>query len=413
MPKKDSKLLQNTAFLYLMTFSNQLINLLTIPYQTRVLGPVVYGKVSVATSLMVYVQLIMDFGFILSATEKVARNRNEVEYISRLFTAVTIIKLVLGVGAGSILYVVCSSIHALRTDRMLYMLYYVAYVVNALLPDFIYRGKEQMRTITVRTVFIRAFFASLMLIFVKDSADYWKLPLLLFIGNLMAVAFSFWHVGKTFSVRLCMPDSAFLLETIHDTIPFFVSRIASTFYQALNTLILGVKYSGQAVIGYYGSADKLVGIAKSVSSPVADSLYPYMVRKKDYRMIRRLLLITTPVIFAGAAFVFWKAEWVCTLLFGAEYAHAGNILKCLLPAMIVIFPTYILCFPTLNPIGLSNYANLSNVIGCVVMLLLLGLLFVLDSINVYSLCIASSISEVTVCLFRAGVAWKYRDRMKH
>lgn len=412
MPKKDSKLLQNTAFLYLMTFSNQLINLLTIPYQTRVLGPVVYGKISVAASLMVYVQLIMDFGFILSATEKVARKRNEVEYISRLFTAVTIIKLVLGVGAGSILYVVCGSIHALRTDRMLYMLYYAAYVVNALLPDFIYRGKEQMRTITVRTVFIRMFFASLMLIFVKESADYWKLPLLLFTGNLLAVAFSFWHVRKTFSVRLSMPDSAFLLETIQDTIPFFVSRIASTFYQALNTLILGVKYSGQAVIGYYGSADKLLGIAKSVSAPVADSLYPYMVRKKDYRMIRRLLLITMPVILAGAAFVFWKAEWVCTLLFGTEYAQAGNILKCLLPAMIVIFPTYILCFPTLNPIGLSNYANLSNVIGCAVMLLLLGLLFVLDSINVYSLCIASSISEVTVCLFRAGVAWKYRDRLK-
>lgn len=412
MPRKEGTLFQNTAFLYLMTFSNQLINLVTIPYQTRVLGPVVYGKISVAASLMVYVQLVMDFGFILSATEKVARNRNNAEYISRLFSAVTILKLALGVAAGCTLYLICGAIGALRADRTLYMLYYMAYVVNAFLPDFIYRGQEQMRTITIRTVFIRAFFASLMLFFVKESADFWKLPLLLLIGNLMAVAFSFWHVNKRFSVKLCIPDKPFLLETIRDTIPFFASRIASTFYQALNTLILGVKFSGQAVIGYYGSADKLVGVVKSVSSPVADSLYPYMVRKKDYGTIRKLLMITIPVIFTSAAIAFWKAEWICMLLFGAEYAQAGNILRCLLPAMMVIFPSYILCFPTLNPIGLSGYANFSNMIGCLTMLLILGVLFMLDRINVYSLCIASSISEVAVCLFRAGVAWAHRDRMK-
>lgn len=412
MPRKEGTLLQNTAFLYLMTFSTQLINLVTIPYQTRVLGPVVYGKISVAASLMVYVQLVMDFGFILSATEKVARNRDNVEYISRLFSAVTIMKLALGVVTGCILYLVCSVIGAFRADRLLYMLYYFAYVVNAFLPDFIYRGQEQMRAITIRTVLIRAFFASLMLIFVKESADFWKLPLLLLIGNLMAVVFSFWHVRKRFSVKLCIPDKTFLLAAIRDTVPFFASRIASTFYQALNTLVLGVQFSGQAVIGYYGSADKLAGIAKSVSSPVADSLYPYMVRKKDYGTIRKLLMITMPIIFTGAAIVFWKAEWICMLLFGAEYAQAGNILRCLLPAMIVIFPSYILCFPTLNPIGLSGYANLSNIIGCFTMLLVLGVLFVLDSVNVYSLCIASSISEVTVCLFRAGVAWTHRDRIK-
>lgn len=407
----NRKFIHNTLFLYLMTFSNQLINLVTIPYQTRVLGPVVYGKISVAVSLMIYVQLIMDFGFILSATGKVAASREDTQFQSRLFTAITIIKTVLGVFAGAVLYGVCS-IGPLRDDRLLYLLYYAAYAVNALLPDFIYRGKEEMHTITIRTVCIRVFFAALMLVFVRDSGDYLKLPILLFIGNLMAVLFSFWHIRKTFSIGFSMPDGAFFRRTIWDTVPFFVSRIASTFYQALNTLILGFKFSGSALIGHYGAADKLLGIAKTVSSPVADSLYPHMVRKKDYRIIKKLLMLVMPVILVGAVFVFWQAEWICGLLFGAEYTEAGNILRCLLPAMIVIFPSYILCFPTLNPIGLSHYANFSNVIGCLIMLVQLGILFAGGWINVYTLCIASSISEVTVCLFRAGVAWKHRDRMR-
>lgn len=409
---KNKTLLWNTVFLYLMTFSNQLINLIMIPYQTRVLGPIIYGKISVATSLMVYVQLIMDFGFILSATEKVARNRQDTDYISRLFTAVTVIKLLLIGAAGVLLYSVCGAVDALRTDRLLYMLYYAAYAVNALVPDFVYRGKEQMRTITIRTVLIKVMFAAITLVFVRKSSDYLLLPIFLLIGNVVAVLFSFWHVNKIFSVFFKVPSKKFLRDTFHDAVPFFVSRIASTVYQALNTLILGIKYEGQAVVGYYGSADKLLGLAKSVSYPVADSLYPHMVRKKDYSIIRKLLLTVMPVILVGAVFVFWKAEWICTLLFGAEYADTGNILRCLLPAMVVIFPTYILCFPTLNPIGLSKYANFSNVIGCVIMVMALGVLFVIDGVNVYSLCIASSISEVSVFLFRAGVAWKYRDRMK-
>ena len=80
--------------------------------------------------------------------------------------------------------------------------------------------------------------------------------------------------------------------------------------------------------------------------------------------------------------------------------------------MVVTLPSYILSFPTLNPIGLSRYANLSNVIGCGVMVALLGVLFAIDRVDAYSLCIAASISEVSVCLFRGAIAWKYRDRMK-
>lgn len=409
---KKNSLLKNTVFLYLLTFSNQLINLVTIPYQTRVLGPQIFGKITVATSLMVYVQLIMDFGFLLSATEKVSKNADDSTYISKLFSAVTLMKVVLGITVGTVLYLFCEIVEAFRLDKTLYMLYFAAYVVSALLPDFIYRGKEEMRAITIRTVLIRALFAAMMLLFVKSSSDYMRLPVLLLIGNCVAVIFSFWHIYKSFSVRFHKIEFPFFGLIVKDSVPFFVSRISSTFYQTLNTLILGVKYAGLSVIGYYGSADKLLGIAKSFSSPVADSLYPYMIRKKDYNLIKKILLMTTPIILLGAIVVYLQAEWICVFLFGAEYYQVADILRCLLPAMIVIFPTYILCFPTLNPIGLSNYANFSNVIGLVVMLLILTLLFVTDSITVYSLCIASSISEVSVFLFRFCVAWKYRKRMK-
>lgn len=67
----NSRLLKNTIYLYVLSFSTQLLYLITIPYQTRVLGAQNYGYIGFAVSLMSYVQLILDFGFILSGTESV------------------------------------------------------------------------------------------------------------------------------------------------------------------------------------------------------------------------------------------------------------------------------------------------------------------------------------------------------
>ena len=55
------KLAKNTIYLYALTFSSQLISLLTIPYQTRVLSPDIYGIVSLFIGVMVVVSLVINF----------------------------------------------------------------------------------------------------------------------------------------------------------------------------------------------------------------------------------------------------------------------------------------------------------------------------------------------------------------
>jgi len=57
-PHRKTRLLNNTVFLYIMAFSTQLLNLVTIPYLTRVLGPMVYGKIGLAVGYMTYVRTL-------------------------------------------------------------------------------------------------------------------------------------------------------------------------------------------------------------------------------------------------------------------------------------------------------------------------------------------------------------------
>lgn len=90
---KKGVLLKNTIMLYIMQFSTYFLSFIVVPYETRVLGATVYGKVGVATAIMVYFQLVIDFGFILSATEEVSLHRDDKQRVSRIFTSVTINKI--------------------------------------------------------------------------------------------------------------------------------------------------------------------------------------------------------------------------------------------------------------------------------------------------------------------------------
>lgn len=160
------------------------------------------------------------------------------------------------------------------------MIYVLAYWINSLVPDYIYRGLEQMKYITYRTVFVKIIFTILMFVFVKEPNDYLFLPILLLVGNIIAVIIAWLNIYTEFGIRFTFFKGEVWKTEIRKSFPFFISRIASTVYQATNTVILGLFFNGQKIVGYYSSADKILSLSKSVSSPVADSLYPYMMRKK-------------------------------------------------------------------------------------------------------------------------------------
>lgn len=410
--KQHVGLIKNTFFLYVLTFSNQLLGLLTIPYLTRILGPSIYGELGFALSLMIYVSIILDFGFLLSATEIIALNKDDLRICNEVFSSVTVVRVTLILFLAVIFAVLCKFIPNCNENVAFYMLFYFAYAINALLPDYVYRGMEHMKNITLRTVTIKILFTSLVFVLIKSKTDLVKYPLILGLGNTIAVIYSFFHIYKKYGIHFVYPQLDFFIMIVKKTIPFFVSRIASTFYQAATTVILGSLYAGAEIVGYFTATDKIMSLTKSISSPVADSLYPYMVKSKNYNLVKKLLFIAMPIIIGACVIGFIFAEQICVVLFGIEYAEAKTVLRCLIPAMMVIFPTYIICFPVLVPMGFSKQANKSNVIGAVVQIVLLTLLFITRKIGAINIVICGSISEITVFVYRLSIVMKNRSIIK-
>lgn len=408
--RKDIKrLVKNTGFLYIMSLSSQVINLALIPFQTRVLGSEAYGVISLAVSMSSILSIALDFGFILSATERVVTLVGDRSGLSRLLANVALAKVLLSCVMGAGILLLVTFVQPFCGSPLLFLLYYVAYVVNAFLPDFFYRGHEDMKIITMRTVAIKVVSALPIFVFLRSPADMWIVPTLLLVGNAGAVCFSYWDIRKRYGV---VPSHARVRDSfslLRHSFGFFVSRFASVFYQSMNAVILGFVYPGQAVVGHYGASEKFLSLTKTASSPVADSIYPYMVRTKNYRLCIKILGISAPVILLAAIVASIFAEPLCLFVFGEGYEGAAVLLRCLMPAIVVIFPTYILCFPMLVPMGLSSHANRSNVIGAVVQVSLVALLFVTGMFSAPALCLSASISEVSVFLYRLWAVVSHRN----
>ena len=394
--------------LYILQFSTYFLSLVTVPYQTRVLGPVVYGYVGVALAVMAYFQLFMDFGFLLSATEDISKNRDDKEYINRKFTSVTLLKLILAAASMVVMITLCFTVPMFAQNKALYIIYIIAYVVNALLPDYLYRGIEQMTAITVRTVIIKVFFTVMIFVFLKTEDDYLVMPILLLIGNVAALLGVYIHLYKKLGYKFTKVSITELKEDFKRSLGFFFSRIATTVYSTTNTIIIGLVDKTGMITGYYTSADKILTTAKNGLSPVSDSLYPYMIKNKDFKLVKKILLLLMPVIILGCTIVGVFSKPICGLIFGKEFIGTAPVLVAMLPAIVAILPSYILGFPTLGAMGLSKYANTSIIVGTITHIVGLTVLALSGHLSAITLAAMTSVSEWSILIFRAVIVVKNR-----
>lgn len=412
LSSKNGKFASNTIFLFVLTFSNYLFNFITFPYQTRILGPEIFGNIGFATSVMTYIQLILEFGFLLSATEDIAKNRDNKKEVSKIFSAVTCCKFILIFICLAALIVLCTFVGRFKEDPLLFYLYFVAYAVFAFVPDYLYRGIENMKAITVRSVLIKMFSTIMIFIFMKEASQYYLVPVFTGIGNFVAVIFVLFHVHKLGYgfVKVSVKD---VFDTLKRSAYYFISRVASAVYTATNTMILGFVFgSGSALVGYYSTAEKGISVAKQAISPITDSLYPHMVKHRNFALVKKLLIIGMPVLFVGCGVVMIIANPLCAFVFGEEYYQAGDYLRLLAPVVFFAYPGMMFGFPMLTPMGLAKHANRSVICGAVLQLSMIALIHFIWGITPEKICIVTCITEIFTCAYRAIVVFKNRHLMK-
>lgn len=173
--------------LYGMSIAKIVFPLLTLPYLTRVLSVESYGVVSYVKAVMQYMQLGVDFGFMLSGTRDIVKAKNDHEKLEKEVGDVLLARILLAAAAFVVLLGMIAVIPLLRANIGYTLLAFVTVFLSVFLFDYFFRGIEKMQVITLRFVAMRGIATALTFVFVHSDKDILFVPLLDTIGSLVAV----------------------------------------------------------------------------------------------------------------------------------------------------------------------------------------------------------------------------------
>lgn len=362
--ENEKTLAKNTFWLYVMQISGYVFPFLTFPYLTRVLGPENYGIVVFANAAMFYFQMLLEFGFILSATNEISLNRDDLIKIKKITFSVILAKFILAILGMLILAVCLLLVQKFRENSLYFVLSYIGVFLTIFLPDFLFRGIEKMSILTCRVLLSKLVYTVCVFVFIHKNSDFIFVPVATILSNLAAIILTWIEIMRNLKIYPIKIKFSEIFFELKKSSAFFLSRIAVSMYQTLNTILLGFKFSS-AELANYGAANNLVSSGRSLISPISDSIYPYMVRNKNFHLVKKLILLLEPLIIAGCVLLYFIAPWFIRIFCGKGYENAVPIFRAMLPLIIISLPTYLFGYPLMGALGIIKIANLSVIIGSV------------------------------------------------
>ncbi len=371
---KESRLLKNTGWLLTLQGVNIILPFVTVPYVTRVFGTAQYGVFTIALNWVSYFQLVVQYGFDLSATKKVVETKTAEER-SALVSAVVVARLMLvllcaAVTVGLGLFGVASGEQLACMSMLFSMLFGVAIQLN-----WLFQGLQDMKFITMATACARSLSVLLIFLLVHDDSQLVLYSLLYSITWLLSGVLTHVFAWKRYRIRMMRTTVKAVLHEMSDGTPIFLSSAAGNIISSVGVTVLGA-CRPSSVVGAYGAILKVPQMANLMFTPVSQALYPRVneERMKSRSAAERLVAkVGVPVCIAflgGMVLMVAVRVPLVNLLFGVEYVSESDTLIPLAVWVLLGIVDNFLGIQLLIPFGYQRLYSFLMVVDCVLSVVL-------------------------------------------
>ncbi len=403
---RKNKIANNTIMLMIFQISKILFPFITLPYLTRILTTDTYGVVTYVKTVMTYMQIFVDFGFMLSATKDIVKIRNDKEQMEYVIGDTLIARVILGIIGFLIVILLCLVLPILRANILYTILSYVVVFASIFLMDFLFRGMERMHVITIRFIVMKTISTILTFCLIKNDSNLLLIPILDIASSIIAIILVFWEIKKM-HIKLRISKIKNAINSIKDSFIYFLSNVASTSFNALSTIIIGI-YVSTTQVAYWGICMQIIGAIQACYTPISDGIYPEMIKNKNLSIIKNVIIIFLPIVIIGCIAAYFLANIGFMIIGGKEYLNAVPIFRLLIPTLFFGFLAIIYGWPTLGAIGKNKETTISTVLSIVIYILLLITLIVTNSFTLINVAIVRTITEVSLFAIRYFFFRKYK-----
>jgi len=348
-------LVYDLAAVYGIHFANQALPLVTVPYLSRTLGPSGWGLVAMAQAFGMYGNLVVDYGFVYSATRKLATAPSADE-VERIIAGVSGAKIFLSFGALTAAFLASWFVPLFHEHQGLLWMGVLSEITKALLPVYYFYGIKLVALASVLDISARALAAVGIFLFVHGASDAWKVFALTGITAGTTVIIGHALIRKRYVLR--WPNMKDGWQMLRQGWAMFLFRSAHSIYTLGNAFILGLFASPQAV-GYYAGAEKISSAAVGLLAPLTTVLYPRAATlvKTSLSRAARVTRLSLYVVGAGSvvlALTLWTgAPLIVRIILGRHFTESESVLRLLSFRAPLIAWANILGFQWLLVLGLE------------------------------------------------------------
>lgn len=377
---------------------NQLLNflpLLLTPILAKRLGLEVFGVVAVALSLIQLSFVITDFGYTLSTTHKISKNKLSRTYINTIISSVLLGKLPLTLIAISATLSFPFIVPSYFDYWQIFTLAALAIIGQSYQMNWLFLGLEQMKVITAHSIITKIPYALFVLLFVHAPQDAYLV--LAGWGVAQSVA-AFLSLRKTLQIgyRIEGLSLAQTVAEMKEASPFFASRLAVATYTSASTVIVGVL--GQQQAACFFACQQIYKIGSAL--PVNQVLYPFMAKSHNWSVFYCVVFACGGLLVASGATGALFSNDIILAIFDGDFEDARIILEIFIIATIVSYFAVCFGYPALCVFDALDRANLSVIISALINALILLLLYVGDALTAVNVALSILITEACVLCLR-------------
>src|SRR5690554_4506150 len=319
-----SALASNFGYLMLLQIAGYVFPLITIPYLARVIGVEGFGKIAFAAAVIVWFQTVSDWGFNYTATRDVARNRDDVDKVSEIFSNVLWARILLMLVSFAVLFSLTEAIPYFKENQAILLITFLLVPGHIMFPDWFFQAMERMKYITIFNLLSKVLFTALVFIFIKEKSDFILQPLFMSLGYVISGIVAMYIITVKWQIKIHAPKPLVVFNTIKESTDVFINNIAPNLYYGFSTILLSF-WGGNTSVGLLDAGRKLLSISEQFLQIISRVFFPFLSRRSDKHAVYVRINFSIAVLFF--LLLFLAAPLLIKVLFTPEFYPAITVLQ--------------------------------------------------------------------------------------
>lgn len=358
----------NVIYSTLLTSANYIFALITYPYVSRVLGVENIGICNFVNSIVNYYYLFSTIGIVNVAIREVATHKGDKSELSKTFSSVLTFNLITAIVMMVALVASTFIVPKFYEHRDLMFVGAMRILFSTMLIEWLYKGLEDFRYITIRSFLIHVVYAILIFLLIKKADDYpLYFTLTILVVGVNALINCLYSRKK---VKFSLNNISFK-PIIKPSLILGVYLLLTSMYTSFNVGFLGFA-GGEIEVGYYTTATKLHSVILAVFTAFTSVMLPRMsslVAKDDKKGFTELYNKSVSILFAFSVPLVCLctvyADNIVSILSGPGYEKAVPCMMIVMPLIFVIGYEQVLIVQTLMPLKKDNAILINSICGAI------------------------------------------------